>query len=334
MSGEELRVAETRLWTPTLAEGATAELARVSPDGKRLAYASILEGKATLCVEDRKGSTQSVTAWEEMLPESIVWSPDGAMLAYVLAEDRDIDSKRVVSWVKVDGGKPEGNVGGSVCAFRPDSGAVIVYSQGARTILAYGIGSEDVTLIGHALHNGDPAYPPRLAVSHDGSKVAISVQDTFDEVFSVYVYKREGEAFATSYLTDVPGTAACVCPFWSPKGGSLGLLISHAEREKSGIAVFRPSDAEGTLLYESDLVVPPVAPDWSPSGNFIAFVEAVEAPPVGVLSRVALLDCREKTLSRVTAAGEILGGPRWLRSSVLVIDGGRDATILRFETAP
>lgn len=340
---EAIQIQERRLLRPKMADEARVEHVRVAPDGKRLAFARKDEEHAGIYVEDAEGKTQRILECREMLPAEITWSPDGKLLAYELSEGDEVGTRRRVGWASSTAPGEIGWVGGSAHAFRPDSGAVFVYSSPILAVCDVTKDSGD--RVGFAKDTGDPRFPPRLAVSRDAAQIALSVRNSFDEHLSVWMFQRAGDQglvgaspYQTSFLTEVPGAEAFAVPFWSPKGVSLGLLIAHLEKEKSGIVVFRGGAGDGEIVYESELVDAAVAPTWAPSGDSIVFMQAVELPtdadPDAIAYRLAALSLAEHAVVPLTGADKLLGQPRFLGARGLVIDGGEEAQLIMFESPP
>ena len=350
---EAIKIQERRLLRPRMADEAQVDHVRVAPDGKRLAFARKDGEHAGIYVQDADGNSQRILECTELMPVEITWSPDGKLLAYGLSEGDEIGARRQVGWASstAPGGgqggvQPPGEigwVGGATHAFRPDSGALFVYSS--PTLSVCDVTKDSGERVGFAKDTGDPRFPPRIAVSRDAAQIALSVRNSFDEHLAVWIFQRAGEReivgtaeYQTSFLTEVPGAEAFVIPFWSPKGVSLGLLIAHLEKEKSGIVVFRGGEGDGEILYESELIDAAVAPAWAPSGDSIVFTQAVELPteadPDAIGYRLAVLSFTERVVVPITGPDKVLGQPRFLGARGLVIDGGEEAHLLMFEAPP
>ena len=123
-------------------------------------------------------------------------------------------------------------------------------------------------------------------------------------------------------VTQIPGSQAHVFPFWSPKGGTLGIFIVHLELDRSALIAVPHLDGEGEVLHESELVDGAEAPAWSPSGATIVFQRAEQ----GGARRLAALSVAARTAWPITeAAGRpwFLGG-----GAILAVDGGAAACTL------
>jgi len=349
---EIVEIVEQTVWRPAPAEVAEPPWighVRLSPDGERLAFVQVTEDGAGIFVEERDGQVaQLASCDDELLPEDLLWSPGGDRIAYRLAEDDSQRCKSVVGWLSSTpppAGEPVPvtseleRIMATAFHWRPDGEAVALFSGESHTIAFFDVapsepGAAGVSLIGRARDSDEPRFPARIAIARDGARIALVVRDTFDECLSVWVYEaQEDGGYQRSHLTEVPGTLAYVCPFWSAKGVSLGLLISHLERQRSGIVMFLggKKGQRGITLYESDLCDPPQPPAYGPAGKSIAFFQTVQDPddPKHLPARLVLLGCHDHAITPLCEPGEISGAPRFTGSRTLVIDGEDQATVLK-----
>lgn len=330
-----MQVVERKTWRPACAgEAKWVGHVRLSPDNTRIAYVRVEDERAGIFVEDRDGETHEVVESEDgMLPEDVRWSPDGKWLAYELAESSDGPGRRTVGWAKAKGGQI-GEVLGTTMRWHPDGDRLAVYSSHNRALALYSLDGTDVSLIGGAPDSGEPQFPPRIAIAENGKRVALCTRSTFDECLAVWVFEagNNGSGYESSFLTEIPGHEAFCSPFWSPEGVSVGLMISHLERQKSGIVVFHGGGGTGRghVLYENELVDPPATPVWSPNGKAILFMQTVRDPadPDGFPSQLVMLNVKKRVLQALVAPGEVFGEPRFIGKKRIVIDGDDAAYIL------
>ncbi len=330
----KVAVVDQQVWRPSSTpEHAWVGCVRLSADGSKLAYAQIDDDVAGVFVEDVAGETRQVLLCQpELTPEQINWSPDGCYLSVQLGEDETARCKRIVSWFCAGEPARVEELMSSAHTWLPHSRSLAVYSSENQTLATYGVDPADQAnniLLGKARDSGEPQFPPRVAVTGDGRRLALAVRSTFDERSSVWVFEQDSEQPengsveavqpSASFITEVPGAQSYACPFWSPKGVSLGLMISHLERGRSGIVVFRGGRGDGEILYQSELVDPPHCPAWAPGGQAIAFMQTVDEE--GFPARLALLGVKGRQIIGLSEPGQAHGVPRFLSRKKLVVDG-------------
>src|SRR6185295_8160995 len=106
----------------------------------------------------------------------------------------------------------------------------------------HGVRDPVATPIGPARDDGDPAVPACIAPSPDRRRIALATRRTFEDRATVSIFAKNGDAWDTAVLTDVPGASARVFPVWSPKGLTVMLHIVHAALRTSGMVAFRELD--------------------------------------------------------------------------------------------
>jgi hypothetical protein len=154
--------------------------------------------------------------------------------------------------------------------------------------------------------DGDPHFPPHVARTVDGRRVAFSTRRVKEGVTRVWV--------GTKALTEIPGSAVHPCLFWSPDGRHLGMLVVHLEEERSALIVFRDLQGGGEILHRHELLDGVEAPAWSPSGKSIAFLRTRN--PRHEFTRagdpeLVLLDAETGAWHSVSKAGEATGPLIW-----------------------
>jgi hypothetical protein len=181
--------------------------------------------------------------------------------------------------------------------------------------------------------DADPHFPPHVVVSPDGSKIAFTTRRVDVDICAVWITEKSDQGIATTLLTEIPGAAAQVWPFWSPKGVTLGIFIVHLEQEKSAVVLVPKLEGDGLLVYENELLDLPEQPAWSPSGHAIAFFGTEQARHEFTKSgpaRLVVLDTQTHARVFVTAPDEVRGRPRFLDGARLAVDGGSSAHVLTF----
>ncbi len=327
-----MEVVDRRTWRPACAEEATwVGHVRLSPRGKHIAYARVEEDTAGIFVEDEDGAAHEVVSCEDdMLPEDIRWSPNGKWLAYQLAESDEAPGRRTIAWASAKGGQVQ-EVLGDVALWHPDGERVAIYASANKTLSLYDLDGKNVSLVGEAPDSGDPIFPPRMAIAPDGRRIALCTRSTFDDCLAVWIFEQgEAKTYDASFLTEIPGHQAYGAPFWSPKGVTVGLLISHLEQQKSGLVLFHGGKAKAHVVYDSDLVDPPMCPAWSPNGKLIAFMRTVEEPrdPDGFPAQLVVLNVNKRVLTAIAGPGEVFGEPRFSDKKRIVVDGDDAAYVL------
>jgi Tol biopolymer transport system component len=318
---------------------ASVRLARLSPSGRRVAFARddyVMSGIWVGDVGDSLGARR-VVALSPHRVESLAFSPDGAHVAYRVGPL--LGGNPTIGWASLaEGGGEVRRVLGASCAWTPGGKALIVADPRRRGVFRQALDGDVERVLGELYDDMDPGFPSRIAVSPDGQRIVYTAGRIADGVSEVWVATRDGDtgAVTTELVTEVPGANVHILPFWSPKGASLGLFCVHEEQDKSAIIVLPKLEGEGEVLYESSLVDPPIVPAWTPSGRYIAFFrrekpgdEQGEGP-----SRLVLLDVRRETFLSLSEPDEVSGTPSFQDERTLAVDGGRAAHLFIFDEAP
>lgn len=331
-------VVDRKVIRPPVPDGADVGLVRLSPDGSRIAYARF-DGSARgihVCSAEGTGD-QRLVAFEDWRAEDLCFSPNGAHLAYVVGGGPPPGGGRAVGWCEAHAPGEIGRVPGAAVAWTPKGNALIVADLGRGALTRQMIASGKNDDIAPLDDDGDPQFAPKIAVSPDGAKIAFTTRKVEAEMCAVWVAVKDDRGISTTLLTEIPGAAAHVWPFWSPKGVTLGMEIVHLEQEKSAIVLVPKLEGEGVLVHENELLDPPEQPAWAPSGNAIAFFgtetprhEFTKAGP----ARLFLLDTQTHGKVAITGPDELMGRPRFLDDTHLAVDGGATAHVLTLASAP
>jgi hypothetical protein len=339
-----ISITSRRELRPRAPEGADVQKVRVSRDLRRMAYVRADGDRPGLYLEEIASGGPPALACEGEPIEAIGFSPDGACVAYVAGAEGPFGRDRSVAWA--DAGGEIGRVSGAAFAWAPD-GSLIVADLEDGALVQYNVETAVSRALAPIQDDGDAAMPPRLVVSPKGRRVAMTCQKAGEGLSEVWLVERERGAVTSRLLTQVPGTRVHVMPFWSPKGMTLGLSIVHVAQDQSAIIVVRGLKRDGEILHTHELLDAPDAPAWAPSGDAIAFFVA-EGPAIPLLSdmeedeepspfgpqRLALLDCRARSLSPVPAPDVPPGALTFLDGATLLIEGGAAAHVLAFDAPP
>jgi len=331
---------------PESPEDDPVELVRLSPDGKRVVF-SRPRGKAPGIWSAAPGAFIQATRVvpyddedEKWQAEEILFAPDGAHFAYLRGGGPPPGGAGGIGWANA--GKPGemGRTTGASFAWTPKSSALIVADPARGMILRRGLGEGPPQPLAKLVDDGDPAFPPRIAVSPDGARIAFTARRAADEVTEVHVIERSDKGNKCELLTEIPGSAVHVRPFWSPRGGTLAMLVVHLEQEKSAIIAVPKLEGEGVILYENALIDAAEAPAWAPSGHSIAFFHVANAKHEFTKSgpaQLTLLDVRkldEPVTIELTEPGEMTGTPHFLDDRRLAIDCSDRAHVITFHEPP
>jgi dipeptidyl aminopeptidase/acylaminoacyl peptidase len=246
--------------------------------------------------------------------QDLAWSPDGSTIAYCLRRDDD-EPEHFVAWAS---GSERGRVPGHALAWTPASKALLVADVVGQSLVRVTT-SGKTELVCDLLDDGHPKFPPRIAVSPSGRRVAFTSRRFQDGLSEVWIADRKEGA---RLLTEIPGAQLSVLPFWSPRGVSFGMLVVHAQQEKSGIVLVPHLRGEGEIVHESDRLDAPFAPAWSPSTRSLVFGRRDGDGN----KRLVALDCKRRESSEL--GEEAIGPPRFLDHRRLVMDGGDHALVL------
>jgi hypothetical protein len=315
---------------PTLKgpEGAVSPvLCRLSPDGGRLAY-WVRDGAARgLYVGDAEWgeligeAAQRVWAGEAFHVGELAWSRDGRWLAFTTSS-----------------GPPPGDVAVGVLhverrEFTSLSGIAFAWAGGGATLIVadslgkrlylkdLGLGVEHP--VAPIADDGDPHFPPAISVSPDQRRFAVVTRQVEHNLTRVHLAHHDGRQWQAQELTQVPGTAVRVLPFWSPDSTACGLyVIDLAQKHTAMIGVPQDGGA-GDILYTSNSVDDVVTPAVHPQGRLIAFVRSHSRQGgQDAENRLVLLDPVEHAVAPIAPDGEVVGQLRWLDETTLLVEGG------------
>jgi hypothetical protein len=329
-------VQRRRVLPPPIPGSASVSRVCLAAGGSRLAFLCPEGDSAGIYVGDSldPSSARRIVDNVELGVEDLAWGPDGEHLAYRLSPP--LGGRPWVGWASAAAGEL-GRVEGSAFAWTPRGKALIVADPGRKMISRIAVPSGKGIDLSPFEDDMDPGFPPQIAISSDGRRIAFTVGRDGEDVSEVWVIERKGTDVSATLFTEVPGASVHIFPFWSKKAVTLALYMVHYEQQKSAIIAVRKLEGEGVVLYESGCLDPPVSPVWSPSGQSILFFRADEralgedesGPP-----RLVLLDSRRESFVALTEPNEMRGKLSFLDDRTLAVDGGAAAHVLSFAEPP
>lgn len=287
---------------------------RLSPDAAKAAWTS----DQGLHVVDRLADSEAVV-------ESLDWSPDGTYVAASVANlNEGPGGHRFVRWYPTYIGDPSGSAPGAAFAWEPDGVGLIVADPWSGRIRRHSSETGKVAEICALRDDGDPLQAPRLAVSPDGRRLVFTaLLGDRGEIRIVDLPSGEPRL-----LTELPGAAIRAVPFWTPDSRSLGVLMVDLERGVSGLIFIENLEGGGVILHQSELILPPNRPAFSPSGKRLAFLDVERPHYEFTKAGPARLVVLEGGVRRVlTGPDEVTGDLRWLDENRVLADGEGGAWI-------
>jgi len=220
-----------------------------SPDGKRIAYTSVVGGTPQIWTMDANGGhpEQLTSPGANLNP---AWSPDGAKLAFASAR-----TGRLEIWVMETDGSNQIQL--------TDTPAVPASKRIAQSVAMeirrFGI---DMAAAG-GISNNFPTWSP------DGRHLAFC--STRSGSYSVWTMDAEGHHLAQitgRYGDDYPDSQS---PAWSPDGASIAFSAGDASKGTGNIWVINADGTNPTRLTNFPPEVKSYAPAWSADGEQIIF---------------------------------------------------------------
>ncbi len=234
---------------------------RLSPDGRRLAFDTFVDGSEQIVVSDPDGSNRTTIAIDGNNARP-AWSPDGSRIAfhsdragsldvYTMAADGS-DVRHVTAEPSADWGATWSPDGTRIAFTSDRAGASDIYSARAD-------GTDLVRLTEGIGGDGDPAWSP------DGTRIAFGSEGADGDVD---VVSMAADGTDPRRLTDAVGSS--YLPAWSPDGQSIAFAT-----DRDGDLEVYVMNADGTnqrnLTRSPGVTDGWFGPSWSPDGSAILY---------------------------------------------------------------
>jgi TolB protein len=235
----------------------------LSPDGKRMVFLKLLEGREQLFVADVDGSHEKPLLHDAADIEDPAWSPDGQRVAYVRIEG----GKKSLHVMGIDGTGDRAVTPPTQSpihpAWMPDGKALLYCTdddldpprKNAAQIYRLDLASGAISTV---VSGGVNTYP---APSPDGRRIAF--RKFADNNSEVFVADMDGTNVKN--LTDHPAFEGW--PAWSPDGRRIAFAGNRAGNYQ--ILVMNADGTDVKLVANTEGRA--TAPRWSPDGKTIYF---------------------------------------------------------------
>ena len=315
---------------PPAPQGAEAKHAHLSPDGTRLAYVRADGAGSSVFIADPATGWHRRLAGYSAAVSDLAFSPGGELVAYAVGGPLTPPAERVIAWALTTSPGEQGRVAGTAFAFGPHRPALFVADPKDRALVRHDLATGTPKKLADLPDDGILGFPPRVVVGPEAKRVAFTARHARRNLVDVWILARDGDEAVATLLTQVPNCRTHVEPFWSPGGGSIGLSLVFADRDRSGIVLVPKLQGDGEIYHEAGRLDAPVAPAWSPSSRYIAF-QASTGDGEGAY-RLSLLDCRDRTVEAILdPAPAPAGAPRFLDARRLAIEGGAAVDLYTFD---
>ena len=235
-----------------------------SPDGKRMVYTIVIDGREQLSIMNSDGSGSVQLTRDDADHEDPAWSPDGKSIAFTYIKDK----LEIISVMNVDGSNVQRLTPDNVRAIHPNwspDGKKLAYCtdddlapprKNDSDIMVIDMTTRRITTLITGGVNTYPVYSP------DGKHIAFRrmIGEMNSEVFIA-----DADGSNTKNLTNHPAFDGW--PAWSPDGKR----IAFASNRNSSYQIFT-TNADGTdvrLLANTE--GRSTAPKWSVDGQHIYF---------------------------------------------------------------
>jgi TolB protein len=240
----------------------------LSPDGKRMVFIRIIEGREQLFAMDTDGSGEVQLTRDAADHEDPAWSPDGRKVAFILIAD----GHKVVATMNSDGSGVEAITPTTQSALHPswtpDSKRILYCTdddlrppvKNAAEIYAIDLATKKVTTL---ISGGVNTFP---VMSTDGTRIVFRrmIGEMNSEVFVA-----DADGAHPRNLTNHPSFEGW--PAWSPDGRR----IAFAGNRNSNYQIFVMQADGSDVQLVANTEGRATAPKWSPDGTKIYFTNCV-----------------------------------------------------------
>lgn len=235
----------------------------LSPDGKRMVFLKMLEGKEQLFIANSDGSGEKRLLNDRADIEDPAWSPDGSRVAYV----RIANGKKAIHVMNIDATGDRRVTPPNQSPIHPEwtpDGKALLYCtdddldpprKNAAEVYRLDLDSGKIRTL---ISGGVNTYP---VASPDGRKIAF--RKMLDINSEVFVADADGRNLRN--LTDHPAFEGW--PAWSPDGKR----IAFAANRNSSYQIFVMDADGGNVQLAANTEGRATAPKWSPDGRLIYF---------------------------------------------------------------
>lgn len=235
----------------------------LSPDGKRMVFLKLLEGKEQLFIANVDGSSEKQLLRDSADIEDPAWSPDGRQVAYV----RIADGKKSLHVMNIDGSGDRRVTPPRQSPIHPewtrDSKALLYCTdddldppnKNAAEVYRLDLASGAITTI---ISGGVNTYPVE---SPDGRHIAFRKMLGINS--EVFVADADGKNLKN--LTDHPAFEGW--PAWSPDGKR----IAFGANRNSSYQIFVMNADGSDVRLVANTEGRATAPKWAPDGQSIYF---------------------------------------------------------------
>jgi TolB protein len=235
----------------------------LSPDGRRMVFLKLLEGKETLFIANVDGKSEKQLLRDSADIEDPAWSPDGRQVAYI----RIAEGKKAIHVMAIDGTGDRRVTPPTQSPIHPewtpDSRALLYCTdddldpprKNAAEVYRLDLASGKIATL---IAGGVNTYPVE---SPDGRRIAFRKMLGINS--EVFVADADGRNLKN--LTDHPAFEGW--PAWSPEG----TRIAFAANRNSAYQIFVMNADGSNVKLAANTEGRATAPKWSPDGRSIYF---------------------------------------------------------------